>query len=139
MEEKKVLGKCPKCGQDIDVGKYGAYCSGKCGMYVKRVFGVELTDKQITGLLNGEKVLVKDIVSKKTGNTYDAYLKATGTEEYQYTAGDGTEKHGTRWIIEKEFPEKPKENEEPVPSLEQQVDEKILEQAAGAEDSFIFS
>lgn len=35
-EEKKMfgseeaIGKCPKCGGDVVVGKYGAYCTEKC-------------------------------------------------------------------------------------------------------------
>lgn len=47
------VGKCPKCRGDIVKGKFGFYCKNKCGMNVSRVYGKELTEKQITGLLNG--------------------------------------------------------------------------------------
>ena len=31
---QEALGKCPKCGADVVKGKFGAYCTGKCGMNV---------------------------------------------------------------------------------------------------------
>ena len=36
--EQEVLGKCPKCGADVVKGKFGAYCTGKCGMNVGKAF-----------------------------------------------------------------------------------------------------
>lgn len=80
----KILGKCPKCGSDIAVGKFGAYCVGKCGMNVSKAYGKDLTEKQITDLLNGKKILVKGLLSKKTGKHYDAYLIPTGISENNY-------------------------------------------------------
>lgn len=47
------IGKCPKCSGDVVKGKFGFYCKNKCGMNVSKIFGKELTEKQITGLLNG--------------------------------------------------------------------------------------
>ena len=39
---QEVLGKCPKCGADVVKGKFGAYCTGKCGMNVGKALGVTL-------------------------------------------------------------------------------------------------
>jgi DNA topoisomerase-3 len=50
------FGACPKCGMAVTKGKFGAYCSGRCGMSINKIFGKELTDTQITKLLNGEKI-----------------------------------------------------------------------------------
>ena len=48
------IGNCPKCGKSVIKGKYGYYCSGKCGMNVAKVYGKTLSDSQIAGLLNGK-------------------------------------------------------------------------------------
>ena len=50
------LGNCPKCGQDVIKGKFGAYCKGKCGMNVGKVYGKELTDNQLVSLLSGKPI-----------------------------------------------------------------------------------
>lgn len=46
------IGKCPKCQSDVVKGKYGYYCKGKCGMNIAKVYGKELSESQIRGLLN---------------------------------------------------------------------------------------
>lgn len=48
------IGNCPKCGMPVIKGKYGYYCSGKCGMNVAKIYGYSLSDSQIAGLLNGK-------------------------------------------------------------------------------------
>ena len=48
------IGKCPKCGADVVKGKFGWYCKGKCGMNIAKVYGVELSDTQVKGLLDGK-------------------------------------------------------------------------------------
>ena len=48
------IGKCPKCSGEIVSGKYGFYCKNKCGMNVAKVYGKELSESQIRGLLNGK-------------------------------------------------------------------------------------
>ena len=50
------IGKCPKCGEDVVKGKYGYYCKGKCGMNIAKVYGVELSDSQVKGLLSGKSI-----------------------------------------------------------------------------------
>ena len=99
------LGKCPKCGGNIVDGKYGAYCQNKCGMFIGKAFGKELSGEEVTSLLNGEKVLLKGLVSKKSGKTYDMYIKVVGIEDYTYQKSDGTEASGTRWKYETSFPD----------------------------------
>ena len=48
------VGKCPKCGSEVVKGKFGYYCKGKCGMNIAKVYGVQLSDTQIKGLLEGK-------------------------------------------------------------------------------------
>ena len=48
------VGKCPKCGADVVKGKFGFYCKGKCGMNIAKLYGVELSDAQVKGLLDGK-------------------------------------------------------------------------------------
>lgn len=49
--------KCPKCGGETLLGKFGWYCKAKCGFYPKqKVFGRELTDKEVEKLLSGKEV-----------------------------------------------------------------------------------
>lgn len=48
------IGKCPKCGAEVVKGKFGFYCKGKCGMNIAKVYGVELSDAQVKGLLDGK-------------------------------------------------------------------------------------
>jgi DNA topoisomerase-3 len=80
-----VLGTCPKCGGNIVSGKFGAYCTNKCGMQVSKAMGKVLTDAQVRSLLEGKKVLIRGIKSSKPGKSpYDAYLKVTGTEDFTY-------------------------------------------------------
>lgn len=78
--ERKVLGKCPKCGKEIKKGKFGFYCTGKCGMNVAKVYGKELTEAQLTKLLSGKEisytangrktVVLPEVVQDYTGKTY---------------------------------------------------------------------
>lgn len=54
--EKQALGKCPKCGGNVLSGKYGFYCEKKCGAFLGKVFGYELSEKQIKSLLSGKQI-----------------------------------------------------------------------------------
>lgn len=70
----KPIGKCPKCGKDVKKGKFGFYCTGKCGMNVAKVYGKELTEVQLITLLQGSKtsfirkgkktVILPEVISK---------------------------------------------------------------------------
>ena len=100
---QEVLGKCPKCGSDVVKGKFGAYCTGKCGMNVGKALGVTLSDTQVKSLLQGKKILVKGLKGKK--GSYDAYLIPESVEEFSYTK-DGKEIKGFQYKFKMEFPPK---------------------------------
>ena len=102
---QEVLGKCPKCGADVVRGKFGAYCTGKCGMNVGKALGVTLSDSQVKSLLQGKKILVKGLKGKK--GSYDAYLIPESIEKFSYTK-DGKEIKGFQYKFKMEFP--PKKN-----------------------------
>lgn len=100
---QEVLGKCPKCGADVVKGKFGAYCTGKCGMNVGKALGVTLSDSQVKSLLQGKKILVKGLKGKK--GSYDAYLIPESVDEFSYTK-DGKEINGFQYKFKMEFPQK---------------------------------
>lgn len=100
---QEVLGKCPKCGADVVKGKFGAYCTGKCGMNVGKAIGVTLSDTQVKSLLQGKKILVKGLKGKK--GSYDAYLIPESVQEFSYTK-DGKEIKGFQYKFKMEFPPK---------------------------------
>ncbi len=54
--EQEPIGKCPHCGADVKKGKFGFYCTGKCGMNIAKVYGKELTEFQLTNLLKGKQI-----------------------------------------------------------------------------------
>lgn len=101
--EQEVLGKCPKCGADVVKGKFGAYCTRKCGMNVGKALGVTLSDTQVKSLLQGKKILVKGLKGKK--GSYDAYLIPESIEEFSYTK-DGKEIKGFQYKFKMEFSQK---------------------------------
>ncbi len=105
--QQPSLGACPNCGGDVVKGKFGAFCSQKCGMNVSRIMGAELSDSQIKNLLAGKKILLKGLTSKK-GGTYDVYLIPDGVEPYSYVKADGTTVSGHQFKFKKEFPKKEK-------------------------------
>jgi DNA topoisomerase-3 len=77
----EVAGHCPKCGAEVVKGKFGWYCKGKCGMNVAKVYGVELSENQIKGLIEGKStsytskrkkttVLPEVVANEYNGKTY---------------------------------------------------------------------
>ena len=82
-QKAACLGICPHCGEKVLKGKFGAYCSGKCGMNVSMYYGMPFSDEQVTDLLNGKKILLKGLIGKN-GKPYDMYLEPKGIEEYSY-------------------------------------------------------
>lgn len=54
-ENQPSIGNCPKCAKPIVKGKYGWYCSARCGMNLTKVSGVELSEGQIKSLLSGKE------------------------------------------------------------------------------------
>lgn len=91
-----VYGKCPHCRADIKKGKYGFYCTAKCGMSLNTYFGRAYSENQIRKLLEGKKILMKGLKGKN--GEYDAYLIPKGIEQYEYNG-----KTGYQFVFEKEF------------------------------------
>lgn len=63
--KSEIIGSCPKCGKGISNGKYGWYCTGKCGMNVAKVYGVTLSEAQIKALSEGKTASIT-LKGKKT-------------------------------------------------------------------------
>lgn len=82
------LGKCPNCGKEVKKGKFGFYCTGKCGMFIAKVYGKELTESQLLKLLDGKEVTFTNNGKKTT--------VLPESEPYSYTK-DGKEYSGFRW------------------------------------------
>ncbi|MBQ7430234.1 type IA DNA topoisomerase [Butyrivibrio sp.] len=95
--------ECPNCHAPVKAGKFGAYCTNKCGMNLGYAFGKALSATQVKALCSGEKVLLKGLTSKN-GNTYDLYVTATGLQPYSYTNKDGQAVQGVQFAFATEFP-----------------------------------
>lgn len=103
--EKKDNGKsgshsdincsCPSCKSAVKDGKFGLYCTGKCGITFGKVFGKELTKTEWKKVMGGERILLKGLVSQK-GTTYNAYVKPVGVEDYSFRKKDGEMFEGKR-------------------------------------------
>ena len=50
------IGNCPNCGKEVTKGKFGYYCTGKCGMNIAKIYGRELTETQLKKLLAGKEI-----------------------------------------------------------------------------------
>ena len=103
---EKALGKCPKCGEDVRMGQYGAYCIGKCGMTLGQIRGKKLSEEQITDLLSGKKIYVSGLKKKDGSGTYSAYFFPAGIEPYDYEAQDGTTQRRYQFTFNMEFKKK---------------------------------
>ena len=84
-----TLCKCPACSGNILKGKYGPYCSEKCGFRMVYAFGKKLTEKQFISLCSGKKTKITGIKKKDGSDTFDAYAIPDGIEDYQYKTDDG--------------------------------------------------
>ena len=105
-QEQEIFGKCPNCGGQIVKGKFGAYCTDKCGMNVSRIMGISLSDEQVKTLLSGKKILLKGLTSK-VGKKYDAYIIPNGIEDYSYSK-DGETRSGKQFKFAMDFPKSKK-------------------------------
>lgn len=74
QENTVTLGTCPNCGGNYVTGKFGAFCSNKCGFSCSSVFGKKLSSEQIMALLQGKTILVKGLKNKEA-KPYDCLLK----------------------------------------------------------------
>ncbi|WP_418632564.1 DNA topoisomerase [Ruthenibacterium lactatiformans] len=92
---RKSIGTCPRCGKPIVEGKKGYGCSGyregctftiwkegQHGVYkVLAASKKKLTEAMVKKLLSEGKVLVRGLMSERTGKTYDAYITMESTEK----------------------------------------------------------
>ena len=92
-EEKPIVGKCPRCGENVFEGKTNYYCSNRDCAFVMwkndRFFEerkVKFTPKIAAELLEDGKAKVKKLYSHKTGKTYDGtvLLSDTGGKYVNY-------------------------------------------------------
>lgn len=93
QEERKTIGKCPRCGGQVFEGKKNYYCSNKDCSFVMwkndRFFSdrkVTFSEKIAADLLKRGKAKVKKLYSPKTGKTYDGtvLLADTGGKYVNY-------------------------------------------------------
>ena len=91
---RKEIGKCPRCGNKVYVGKRNYYCSGSdCSFTLwknNRFFesqGKTLDEATVRKLLSEKQVHFKDLVSEKTKRKYEATIKMevseTGNPKFQ--------------------------------------------------------
>lgn len=88
--EKNIVGKCPKCGKEICKGKKEGnyYCMNKeCNFVIMPFRHKPFTEKQAEGMLQGKKILLKNLVAKEKGTKYDIYVWSTGLKEFQIVDG----------------------------------------------------
>ena len=102
MSNQEPMGNCPKCGSPIYKGKYGAFCSARCGMSIGKAMGATLTDEEIKSLLAGEKIFLQGL-RNKAGKVYNAYLTPCGIEEYTYIGKDEEKRRGYQYKFKMEF------------------------------------
>lgn len=87
--KNEMICECPYCGKPIVSGKYGPYCTGKCGFYAPSYFRrKKLTEKQTIDLLKGNTIKNLSLTSK-AGKTYRMNVFATG-ELSEFTKKDGS-------------------------------------------------
>ena len=93
QSERVIIGKCPRCGENVYEGKKNFYCGNRSCQFVmwkndrffeqrKKAF----TAKIAAALLKNGKAKVKGLYSEKTGKTYDAtvLLADTGGKYVNY-------------------------------------------------------
>ena len=88
-QQTACLGNCPKCGAKVQKGKYGYYCTEKCGMQLAKIYGKALTETQLQHLLSGQEISIT--LNKKIIKILPEYT------ENKYTDSNGTEHFGFQW------------------------------------------
>ena len=88
MSEKKVIGKCPVCGNEVAESPKGWFCSSqdcrfglwKDNAYFKKI-GKNLTEKIVTELLSEGHTFLSGCTSQRTWKKYNATLLMTIDEK----------------------------------------------------------
>lgn len=101
-KQSKPLCKCPNCSADILYGKFGAYCKGKCGFVIGKMFGVKLKEEQVISLCMNKKTSISGIKKKDGSGTYTAYAIPKGIEDFSYEK-DGKVIRGKQLKCERSF------------------------------------
>ena len=86
-------------------GRFGPYCTGKCGMSFGYAMGTKLPEKAVRLLIQNKKIQLTGLKSK-SGKTYAANLQPKGVEPYSFTGRDGKEHSGYRYQFDISFPER---------------------------------
>lgn len=86
QSERVIIGKCPRCGENVYEGKKNFYCGNRGCQFVMwkndRFFEQRkkaLTPKIAAALLKNGKAKIKGLYSEKTGKTYDATVLLVDT------------------------------------------------------------
>lgn len=89
-EERRVIGKCPRCGGDIRTTSFGYGCSNyrreedPCKFTVGTIAGVKIDESDVIDLITkGETRKISGFTSKK-GNKFDAKLKLNEDKEVKF-------------------------------------------------------
>ena len=87
-QERKIIGKCPACGSDVQESAKGWFCSDKSCRFAlwkeNRFFqklGKQMTEDLAKKLLNKGKVRLTHCYSQKTGRYYDTTLCLETSED----------------------------------------------------------
>ena len=74
----KVDGiKCPNCGGSVFKSESGYYCIEQCGMNLSSVYGTEIGEENIKGLLEGKECIIK------TKNGYNTRIVPSVTTHFK--------------------------------------------------------
>lgn len=103
-----ALGQCPNCKGPVVSSSKGAFCKNKCGMFLSKLMGRQLTDNQVKTLLEGNKILLKGLKKKDGSGTYDMYFKPIGIQDFSYTNKENKTISGKQFVFERSFPQKKK-------------------------------
>ena len=103
-----ALGQCPNCKGPVVSGSKGAFCKNRCGMFLSKLMGRQLTDNQVKTLLEGNKILLKGLKKKDGSGTYDMYFKPIGIQDFSYTNKNNEIVKGKQFVFERSFPQKKK-------------------------------
>jgi len=81
-EGRKIVGKCPLCGENVTENKKGYGCSAwrtsGCKFFLGKIAGKKLSERQVKSLLEqGQTGIIKGFTSKK-GTKFAAALKIDG-------------------------------------------------------------
>ena len=118
--ESNEFGKCPKCGAEVTKGKFGVYCTGKCGASLTKVFGKELTDAQIKKLLSGKAIKIKTNNGRETtvqpelvanewqGKTYWNWKTGDASSDNSSAKSDGSDNSSDNASVDTEGLQCPK-------------------------------